>query len=161
VTRGRFGRRRPPAVLEVRTNRLAFGSGSPFQLGLVGGNFGPAITVDFYFGALLPPSAAGCPNNDPILFLFFAGGPSTFVVTCLSASSPNIVPFARGVSLPAALPPTTLANFLHFLWPPVLRGGSYTFFAALADTGTFKVRVIGRDTVTFDPTGFHPTSRAP
>jgi hypothetical protein len=115
--------------------------------------------MDFYFGALLPPSVGGCPNNDPILF--FEGGPSNFVVTCLSASSPNIVPFAQNVSLPAALPPTTLANFLHFLWPLALPGGAYTFFAALAEVGTLNVGVIGRDTVTFDPTGVSSNSQVP
>jgi uncharacterized delta-60 repeat protein len=154
-----LGASAPGPVLEVRTNRLAFLPGSSFQLDLVVGNSGAATGIDFYFGALLPPSAGDCPNNDPILF--FTGGLSNFVVACLSASSPNIVPFARGVSLPAALPSTKLANFLDFLWPPGLAGGAYTFFAALTDTGTLNVRAIGTDTVTLDPIGGLSASQAP
>jgi uncharacterized delta-60 repeat protein len=139
----------PGPFLEVHTDGAAFTSGSPFQLDLVVGNSGAATNVDFYFGVLLPPSVGGCASNDPILF--FVGGFSNIVVTCLSAPSPNLAPFVRGVPLPAALPLTTVADFLTFVWSDGFPAGAYTFFAALADAGTLNIRVLAIDTVTFSP----------
>ena len=133
--------------LEVHANAVAFTTDSSFTLNLVVGNSGAQTNVDFYFGVLLPPSAGGCASNDPILF--FVGGFANAIVTCLSAPSPNVAPFAGGIPLPTALPLTTVPDFLTFVWSNAFPAGPYTFFAALADAGTLNIRALGIDTVTF------------
>lgn len=137
----------PGPFLEVHANGVAFTPGTTFELNLVVGNSGAQANVDFYFGVLLPPSVGGCASNDPILF--FVGGFSNAVVTCLSAPSPNVGPLAGGIALPGPLPLTTIPDLLTFVWSDGFPTGAYTFFAALADAGTLNIRVLSIDTVTF------------
>lgn len=140
----------PPSGLNLQllVNGASFTSGSRFELDLVVANSGGATSQDFYFGVLPPPSVGGCPGSDPAVF--FSAGFTNPILTCLSAASPNVAPFARNIAVPP-VPPTTVAPFFSFVWPSSSPAGLYGFFGALTDAGTLNSRALGTATVTFTP----------
>lgn len=137
--------------LAVRVNGVTFHSGDSLQLDLIVANLGRETVVDFYLGALLPRTAGpglGCQNGDPIVLL--GDSFARVVLTCLSASPVNVVPFARNIVLPAGLPLTTV-TILSFNWQPDFPVGPYEFFAALTRADSMEVRTLDVANVTFEP----------
>jgi hypothetical protein len=139
-------------ALAVRASGVAFHSGDSFQLDLLVANPGPEAIVDLYLGAVLPPRAGpglGCQNGDPIVF--FGDSFARVVMTCLSASPENFVPFARNIILPAGLLLTTVTNVLSFNWQADFPVGPYALFAALTRAGSMEVRTVDMANATFEP----------
>jgi len=131
--------------LRLDLNQSSFVPGEILRAGVVEANFGPAVLVDKYFGALLPPGTGpelGCPNDDAIIFLT-----TRMSLTCLSAPPQTFDPVARNLLLPAGLLPTTTPELFSGVWPLEASAGTYVFFTAFARAGTAHVVALSTQNV--------------
>jgi hypothetical protein len=129
-------------TMTVTANATIFHPGELLEIDVTVANPGESVAVDVYFGVMLPSAAGpglGCPNGDAVAFIT----PGSGQVTCLSAPPQNIPPYARNVTLPGALPSTTLSDFFSYAWGTTEPAGAYTFFLALTPVGAFADRQIG------------------
>jgi hypothetical protein len=120
----------PTPTLSRALNATTFQTGDPLAVSSTASNPGDARNVDVYFGLLLPPGAGpalGCPLGDAAAFA--AEGTSGLFVRCLSSSPATFPRLAVGVSIPAGLPATTVADVFASVWPPA-PGGTYVVFMA-------------------------------
>ncbi|MGH7268095.1 MAG: hypothetical protein ACREMB_25030, partial [Candidatus Rokuibacteriota bacterium] len=137
---------RPGAILELILDRAVYRPGETLRVDVRVTNPGPAMTVDVLFGALLPPAAGpglGCPGGDPVAFL--ADAFAHAAVRCASDPPATLPLLFAGLTLPAALPPTTVPGFFTFAWPAGVPAGPYTLFLALTAAGAFADGTIGGD----------------
>jgi len=144
----------PDAItLTLTLNETAFRPGETLTAGLIEANPGPATAVDGYLGAFLPPQAGpafSCPGGDAVAFI--ADGGARVEVTCLS--TPPFPPFARNVSIPAALPSTARPNLFSMIWPSDAPAGIYLAFIAYARAGgttLFDVIAVATQNLEFTP----------
>jgi uncharacterized repeat protein (TIGR01451 family) len=148
----------PPPTVMVTSNATIFRPGELLEIDVTVANPGESAAVDVYFGVMLPSDAGpglGCPGGDAVAFITGASAQ----VTCLSAPAETFQPFASNVTLPAALPSTTLSDFFKYTWGTTELAGTYTFFLALTPVAAFAdgqvgpsdLLAIGAQTVTFDP----------
>ena len=87
-----------------------------------------AALQDFFFVILVPPALSttvGCPAGDAVVFV--TNGFASFVVRCVNTAPPQSFPaLFSNVSIPAALPLTTILNFFSLVWPAGIPGGTFT-----------------------------------
>lgn len=139
---------------------LQFKPGDTLQVDVTVSNPGPALIVDVFFGALLPPPAGpalGCPGGDPVAF--FVDNLTRAVLTCLSQAPQTFPPLFQRLTLSANLPPTTIVNFFNFVWRVGAPNGTYTLFGAVTPPGAFADGSLGPTqftAVTTSPVDFAP-----
>ncbi len=157
IARDAAGNRTTSAPVTVTVSNSSVSS---VHIDITVANPGAATVVDVYFGVLLPPQvgpALGCPGGDATAFL--VDGFARIIVQCLSASPEKFEPLFRNVSIPAALPVTTIPNFFSFDRPSEFPAGPYTVFLALTLPGALSdgrldptdVVAIAGDSVSFTP----------
>ena len=133
--------------LTLALNKESYTTGETFSATVTEANSGDApISVDKYFGVLLPASASSlvpCPGADGIVFLF-----PEVRLTCLSSPA-TFRPYKQNVLLPAGFLVTT-PRFFDFVWPPA-PSGTYVFFIAYTRTGTLEVIAAGTSSASFTP----------
>lgn len=119
----------PGLSLALALNRHTASPGDLVQATLTLTNPGPAIVQDFYFVILVPPAlspSVGCPIGSAVVFA--SGSTANLTVRCPAATSPQNFPaLAKGVTIPAGLPPTPVGAFFSAPWPSGLPPGTYTF----------------------------------
>jgi len=123
----------PTIDLSVSNRTPKSGDTTPIDLTVA--NPGGAVVVDAYFGVLVPPAVAasyGC-NGEALAFAI--QGSSTFTIRCRSWSSATYPPYAKGVTVPAGLPPTQLTSLFNVVWPSA-PAGTYTVFLTLVKPGS-------------------------
>jgi hypothetical protein len=112
--------------------------GDAVEFSVMVSNLGPERLVDVHFGVLLPPewgAIFNCPSGPSDAIVLFESGFTQTVAVCLSRWSGPGEPLVRDVVIPGGLPPTQLQSVLHFVWPPDLPLGTYTFLLGIADAG--------------------------
>jgi hypothetical protein len=139
---------RPGALLELLLDRAVYRPGEPLRVDVRVTNPGPPLAVDVLFGALLPPAAGpglGCAGGDPVVFL--ADGFRHAAVRCASDPPATFPRLFAGLTVPAALPPTTVPGLFAFAWPAGVPAGPYTFFLALTAVDAFADGTVGADEI--------------
>ncbi len=130
---------RLPISLGLSLNKNTFSPGDRLQVNISVANPGPITVVDVYFGVLAPAQvgpALGCLGGDALVFL--ADGFTRAVVACLSAAPRDFAPLVRNVSIPAALPGTTIPNLFSFVWTSGFPAGSYVFLMFFTPPAAFE-----------------------
>ena len=125
-----------PSVPLVPPGQIRPGDAVEFSVKV--SNFGPERLVDVHFGVLLPLEAGAvfnCPGGPSDAIVLFESWFTRTVPACLSRWSGPGEPLVRDVVIPGGLPPTQLQSVLHFVWPPGLPLGTYTFLLGIADAG--------------------------
>ncbi len=139
----------PHVQVAISLNRSTVAPGDPLQLGLIQGNVGTATTHDLYFGALVPPglsTSLGCPAGDGLVL--FADNFARIVVLCyLTAPPETFAPLVANSAVPAALPPTAVANF-GLPWPAGTPAGNYIFVLFSTPPGAFSDGNVGATDIT-------------
>jgi hypothetical protein len=141
------------ATLKLAVGSTGLKSGDQSPLSLTVGNPGEDVSVDVYLGMMLPAEAGpglGCPQGDAVAFS--RDQSSGLTVVCASASPATFPRFASSVFVPAALPPTTLADFFGLEWL-ASHSGSHLVFVAFTVPGSLNDGTIDAgDIVALDTT---------
>ena len=119
----------PRIGLGLNLSRHVVAPGNTVQVSAAVVNSGTTSLQDLYF-VLFPPvsvsPALGCPAGDAVVFV--ANGFASVLVRCVASAPPQtLAPLYRDVAIPGGLPPTTIGNFLTFVWPQGLPSGVYSF----------------------------------
>jgi Subtilase family len=119
----------PQIGLALSVSRHVVSPGNTVQVSAAIANFGTTSLQDVYF-VVFPPvglsPALGCPAGDARVFV--ANNFSSVFVRCVASAPPEtLTPLFRDVAIPGGLPPTTIGNFITFVWPPGLPAGVYSF----------------------------------